>query len=70
MQKNNFQSHKSKFGVSEAGTELYIMEQFYDYKTTTDGIMSTDDSFPDKNFFPDISGLYIDDMVEDAGANA
>jgi hypothetical protein len=70
VQKNNFQSNKSKFGVSNAVTELYIMEQFYDYKTTTDGITSTDDSFPDKDFFPDISGLYIDDMAEDAGANA
>jgi hypothetical protein len=28
---------------------------------TTDGITSTDDSFPDENFFPDISALYIDD---------
>jgi hypothetical protein len=70
VQKNNFQSHKSKFGVSNVVTELYIMEQFYDYKTTTDGITSTDDSFPDKDFFSDISGLYIDDMAKDAGANA
>jgi hypothetical protein len=37
---------------------------------TTDGITSTDDSFPDKDFFPDISALYIDDMADDAGANA
>jgi hypothetical protein len=37
---------------------------------TTDGITSTDDSFPDEDFFPDISGLYIDDMADDAGANA
>jgi hypothetical protein len=37
---------------------------------TTDGITSTDDSFPDKDFFPDISSLYIDDMADDAGANA
>jgi hypothetical protein len=35
---------------------------------TTDGITSTDDSFPDEDFFPDISSLYIDDMV-DANAN-
>jgi hypothetical protein len=27
---------------------------------TTDGITSTDDSFPDEDFFPDISSLYID----------
>jgi hypothetical protein len=37
---------------------------------TTDGITSTDDSFPDKDFFLDISDLYIDDMADDAGANA
>jgi hypothetical protein len=36
---------------------------------TTDGITSTDDSFPDENFFSDISSLYIDDMADDAGAN-
>jgi hypothetical protein len=37
---------------------------------TTDGITSTDDSFPDEDFFSDISALYIDDMADDAGANA
>jgi hypothetical protein len=37
---------------------------------TTDGITSTDDSFPDEDLFPDISALYIDDMADDAGANA
>jgi hypothetical protein len=37
---------------------------------TTDGITSTDDSFPDEDFFSDISSLYIDDMADDAGANA
>jgi hypothetical protein len=37
---------------------------------TTDGITSTDDSFPEEDFFPDISALYIDDMADDAGANA
>jgi hypothetical protein len=26
----------AKFGVSDAGTKLYIMEQFYDYKMTDD----------------------------------
>jgi hypothetical protein len=31
--------------------------------------MSTDDSFPNEDFFPDISSLYIDDMADDAGAN-
>jgi hypothetical protein len=36
---------------------------------TTNGITSTGDSFPDEDFFPDISSLYIDDMAEDAGAN-
>jgi hypothetical protein len=37
---------------------------------TTDGITSTNDSFPDEDFFPDISVLYIDDMANDADANA
>jgi hypothetical protein len=37
---------------------------------TSDSIMSTDDSFPDEDFFPNISSLYIDDMADDAGANA
>jgi hypothetical protein len=37
---------------------------------TTEGITSTDDSFPDEDFFPDISALYIDDMADGAGANA
>jgi hypothetical protein len=37
---------------------------------TTDGIMSTNDSFPDEDFFPDINALYIDDMADDVGANA
>jgi hypothetical protein len=37
---------------------------------TTDGITSTDDSFPDEDFFPDISSLYINDIADDAGANA
>jgi hypothetical protein len=36
---------------------------------TTDGITSTDDSFPDEEFFPDISGHYIDNMANDAGAS-
>jgi hypothetical protein len=27
---------EAKFGVSDAGTKLYIMEQFYDYKMTDD----------------------------------
>jgi hypothetical protein len=37
--------------------------------TITDGIMSTDNSFPNEDFFPDISALYIDGMADDAGAN-
>jgi hypothetical protein len=32
--------------------------------------MSIDDSFPDEDFFLDISALYIDDIADDAGANA
>jgi hypothetical protein len=31
---------------------------------TTNGITSTDDSFPNEDFFSDISALYIDDMVD------
>jgi hypothetical protein len=38
--------------------------------TTTDGITSTNVSFSDEDFFPDISSLYIDDMADDASANA
>ena len=30
---------EAKFGVSDAGTELYIMEQFYDYRMTEDRSM-------------------------------
>jgi hypothetical protein len=30
----------------------------------------TDDSFLDEDFFPDINGLYIDDMADNAGTNA
>jgi hypothetical protein len=38
---------------------------------TTVGITSTEDSFPNEDFILDISGLYIDDMVDvDVGANA
>jgi hypothetical protein len=36
---------------------------------TTDGITSIDDSFPEEDFFLNISSLYIDDMA-DANANA
>lgn len=27
---------KAKFGVSDFGTELYVMEQYHDYKMTND----------------------------------
>jgi hypothetical protein len=27
---------EAKFGVSNAGSELYVMEQFYDYKMVDD----------------------------------
>jgi hypothetical protein len=37
---------------------------------TTNDITSIDNSFPNEDFFPDISALYIDDMADDAGANA
>jgi hypothetical protein len=36
---------------------------------TIDDITSTDDSFPNEDFFLDISSLYIDDMADDANAN-
>uniref|UniRef100_A0ACD5T9F1 Uncharacterized protein n=1 Tax=Avena sativa TaxID=4498 RepID=A0ACD5T9F1_AVESA len=36
---------------------------------TTDDITSTDHSFPDEDFFPDISSLYIDAMADDTGVN-
>jgi hypothetical protein len=42
-------------------------ECFY---ATIDSITSTDESFPDEDFFPDISGLYFDDMPDDANTNA
>ena len=34
--KDAWDALEAKFGVSDAGTELYIMEQFYDYKMTDD----------------------------------
>jgi hypothetical protein len=37
---------------------------------TTDGITATGESFPDEDFFPNISGLYIDDMADHVDANA
>jgi hypothetical protein len=36
---------------------------------TTDGITLTNDSFPNEDFFLDISALYIDDKADNAGAN-
>jgi hypothetical protein len=43
-------------------------ERFY---ATTGGITSTDNSFPDEDFFPDICALYIDDMADvNANTNA
>ena len=30
--KDMWDALEAKFGVSDAGTELYIMEQFYDYR--------------------------------------
>ena len=32
--KDMWDALEAKFGVSDAGTELYIMEQFYDYRMT------------------------------------
>jgi hypothetical protein len=34
--KDAWDTLEAKYGVSDAGTELYIMEQFYDYKMTDD----------------------------------
>jgi len=34
--KDAWDALEAKFGVSDAGTELYVMEQFYDYKMTDD----------------------------------
>jgi hypothetical protein len=47
-------------------------DQVFDKRfcATTDGITWTDDSFPDEDFFSDISTLYIDDMANNAGDNA
>ena len=33
-EKDMWDALKAKFGVSEADTKLYIMEQFYDYRMT------------------------------------
>ena len=32
MRKTTYLAHQAKFGVSDAGSELYLMEQLYDYK--------------------------------------
>ncbi|KAK1618488.1 hypothetical protein QYE76_024005 [Lolium multiflorum] len=37
---------------------------------TTDFITDFDDQFPDEDFFPDISSLYLDDMAENDNINA
>jgi hypothetical protein len=34
--KDAWDALEAKFGFSDAGTELYIIEQFYDYKMTDD----------------------------------
>jgi hypothetical protein len=34
--KDMWDALEAKFGVSDAGSELYVMEQFYDYKMTSD----------------------------------
>jgi hypothetical protein len=34
--KDAWNALEAKVGVSDTGTELYIMEQFYDYKMTDD----------------------------------
>ncbi|XP_073360370.1 uncharacterized protein [Aegilops tauschii subsp. strangulata] len=34
--KDMWDALEAKFGVSDAGTELYVMEQYYDYKMTDD----------------------------------
>ncbi|KAK1628041.1 hypothetical protein QYE76_002356 [Lolium multiflorum] len=32
--KDAWDAPEAKFGVSDAGTELYVMEQYYDYRMT------------------------------------
>ena len=34
--KDMWDALEAKFGVSDAGSELYVMEQFYDYKMVDD----------------------------------
>ena len=34
--KDAWDALEAKFGVSDTGTELYVMEQYYDYKITDD----------------------------------
>nr|AAS07263.1 putative gag/pol polyprotein [Oryza sativa Japonica Group]ABF98438.1 retrotransposon protein, putative, Ty1-copia subclass [Oryza sativa Japonica Group] len=36
MQKDMWDALEAKFGVSDAGSELYVVEQFYDYKMVDD----------------------------------
>jgi hypothetical protein len=60
-------NHASREPVRVRGDQVFE-EHFC---VTTDSITSTDDSFPDEDFFLDISNLYINDMVDDnVGANA
>ncbi|KAK1618176.1 hypothetical protein QYE76_023693 [Lolium multiflorum] len=53
--KDAWDALEAKFGVSDAGTELYVMEQYYDYKMTEKGrnpipghreLLHGDPSFP------------------------
>jgi hypothetical protein len=39
------------------------------FSATTDGLTSTKDSFPNDDFFPGMSSLYLNDMANDADAN-
>jgi hypothetical protein len=46
-------------------------DQFFGecFGATTNDIISIEDSFPDNDFFLDISRLYLNDMVEDTDVN-
>ena len=38
-EKDMWDAPEAKFGVSDTGTELYIMEQFYDYRMTEERLL-------------------------------
>ncbi|KAK1695515.1 hypothetical protein QYE76_012212 [Lolium multiflorum] len=44
--KDAWDALEAKFGVSDAGTELYVMEQYYDYKMTDERSVVESSSLP------------------------